>query len=147
MNESKSGCSSVEERQFLGYRLLCDGRLVIAKQSMERVKDKIRIIVRRSRGISLEKVILELNGRLRGWVNYFHLTELPSDLRNLDSWVRRKLRCYRLKQRKRRWPIAKFLISLGVPAHSAWPLANSGKGWWRLSGSIPVHHAMDKRLV
>ncbi|MGV8948682.1 MAG: group II intron reverse transcriptase/maturase [Candidatus Paracaedibacter sp.] len=143
VNESKSGCSSVEERQFLGYRLLCDGRLVIAKQSVERVKDKIRTIARRNRGVSLEKVILELNGRLRGWVNYFQLTELPSDLRNLDSWVRRKLRCYRLKQRKRRWPIAKFLMNLGVPAHSAWPLAKSGKGWWRLSGSIPVHHAMD----
>lgn len=143
VNESKSGCSSVEERQFLGYRLLCDGRLVIAKQSVERVKDKIRAIARRNRGVSLEKVILELNGRLRGWVNYFQLTELPSDLRNLDSWVRRKLRCYRLKQRKRRWPIAEFLMNLGVPAHSAWPLAKSGKGWWRLSGSIPVHHAMD----
>jgi hypothetical protein len=34
-------------------------------------------------------------------------------------------------------------MSLGVPAHSAWPLAKSGKGWWRLSSSIPVHHAMD----
>ncbi|HEX9830499.1 MAG TPA: reverse transcriptase domain-containing protein, partial [Thermodesulfobacteriota bacterium] len=65
VNESKSGYSSVEERQFLGYRLLCDGRLVIAKQSVERVKDKIRTITRRNRGISFEKVILELNERLR----------------------------------------------------------------------------------
>ena len=65
-------------------------------------------------------------------------------LRNvpLDTWIQHKLRCYRLKQRKRTWPIAKFLISLGVPAQSAWPLAKSGKGWWRLSASIPVHHAM-----
>lgn len=143
VNESKSGCSSVEERQFLGYRLLGDGRLVIAKHSVERMKDKIRIITRRNRGVSLEKVILNLNEKLRGWVNYFQLTEWPSDLKGLDSWIRRKLRCYRLKQRKRSWPIAKFLISLGVPAQSAWPLAKSGKGWWRLSKSIPVHHAMD----
>lgn len=144
VNESKSGCSSVEERQFLGYRLLCDGRLVIAKQSVERVKDKIRVITRRNRGVSLEKVISELNEKLRGWINYFRLTEWPSDLDRLDTWIRRKLRCYRLKQRKRSWPIAKFLISLGVPAHSAWPLAKSGKGWWCLSKSIPVHHAMNK---
>jgi len=143
VNESKSGCSPVEERQFLGYRLLCDGKLVVAKQSVERVKDKIRAITRRNRGVSLEKVILELNEKLRGWINYFRLTEWPSDLRELDTWVRRKLRCYRLKQRKRSWPIAKFLMGLGVPAQSAWSLAKSGKGWWHLSKSIPIHHAMD----
>lgn len=143
VNESKSGCSLVEERQFLGYRILCDGKLVIARHSVKRVKDKIRKITRRNRGISLEEIIAELNKTLRGWVNYFQLTQWPSDLRELDSWIRRKLRCYRLKQRKRSWPIATFLISLGVPAHSAWPLAKSSKGWWRLSISIPVHHAMD----
>jgi RNA-directed DNA polymerase len=143
VNGAKSGSSSVEERQFLGYRILCDGKLVIAKRSVERVKEKIRYITRRNRSVSLEKVIEELNEKLRGWINYFRLTEWPSDLDGLDTWIRHKLRCYRLKQRKRSWPIAKFLISLGVPAHSAWPLAKSGKGWWRLSKSIPVHHAMN----
>jgi RNA-directed DNA polymerase len=144
VNETKSGCSPVEEGQFLGYQVLRDGKLVIAKKSVERVKEKIRYITRRNRGVSLEQVIEELNEKLRGWINYFRLTEWPSDLDRLDTWIRRKLRCYRLKQRKRSWPIAKFLISLGVPAHSAWPLAKSGKGWWRLSKSIPVHHAMNK---
>jgi hypothetical protein len=142
VNESKSGCSSVEERQFLGYRLLRDGKLVIAQQSVKRVKGKIRRLTRRNRGVSLEKVIEELNEALRGWMTYFRLTQWPSDLRGLDVWIRRKLRCYRLKQRKRNWPIASFLISLGVPAKSAWPLAKSGKGWWRLSRSIPAHHGM-----
>jgi RNA-directed DNA polymerase len=80
---------------------------------------------------------------LRGWLNYFKLTEWPSQIKALDSWIRRKLRCYRLKQRKKTWPIAKLLINLGVPAHKAWLLARSSKGWWRLSKSIPVHHAMN----
>ena len=144
VNENKSGSSPVGERQFLGYRILDDGKLVIAKQSVERVKEKIRLITRRNRGVSLEKVVEELNEKLRGWINYFRLTEWPSDLERLDTWIRRKLRCYRLKQRKRSWSIAKFLMNLGVPAQSAWSLAKSGKGWWRLSRSIPIHHAMDK---
>lgn len=142
VNENKSGCAPVEERQFLGYRIQRDGKLTVASHSLKRVRDKIRTFTKRNRGVSLEQVIRELNITLRGWVNYFRLTEWPSDLRNLDSWIRRKLRCYRLKQRKRSWPIAKFLMKLGVPAHSAWNLAKSGKGWWRLSGSIPVQHAM-----
>lgn len=145
VNEAKSGCASVDERQFLGYRLLPDGKLVVSEKSLERVRNKVRILTRRSRGVSLEQIISELNQTLRGWGNYFQLTQWPSDLRNLDSWIKRKLRCYRLKQRKRSWPIAKFLMMLGVPAGSAWNLAKSGKGWWRLSGSIPVQHAMTNK--
>ena len=145
INENKSGCAPVGKRQFLGYRLLSDGKLVIAPKSLERVREKVRTLTRRNRGVSLEQVITELNKTLRGWANYFHLTQWPSDLRNLDSWIKRKLRCYRLKQRKKNWPIAKFLIMLGVPADSAWNLARSGKGWWRLSRSVPVQHAMTNK--
>jgi len=130
VNEAKSGCSLVSERQFLGYRLLEEGKLVIAEHSIDRLKEKVRRITKRNRGVSLETVITELNKILRGWVNYFQLTQWPSQLRRLDEWIKRKLRCYRLKQRKRVWPIAKFLISLGVPAQSAWSLAKSGKGFY-----------------
>ena len=143
INETKSACARVDERQFLGYRLLSEGKLVIAQHSLERIRDKVRRITRRNRGVSLETVISDLNKTLRGWGNYFQLTERPSQLGNLESWIRRKVRCYRLKQRKRSWSIAKFLMSLGVPARNAWILAKSEKGWWRLSVSIPVHHAMN----
>jgi len=51
----------------------------------------------------------------------------------LDEWIRRKLRCYRLKQCKHAIGICRFLQSHGVPEWQAWILALSGKGWWRLS--------------
>ena len=70
VNESKSACAHVEERQFLGYRLLGEGKIVIADHSLERVKDKVRCITRRNRGVSLERVISDLNKTLRGWGNY-----------------------------------------------------------------------------
>lgn len=145
VNEIKSGSASVDERQFLGYRLLRDGKLVIAKQSIDRVKDKIRALTQRNRGVSLEDVISELNEKLRGWVNYFRLTEWPSELRKLEEWIRRKLRCYRLKQRKRNWSITTFLMNLGVPGKQAWQLGKSGRGWWRLSRTPQVHQAMSKQ--
>lgn len=143
INESKSACAEVRERQFLGYRLLQDGKLLIANHSVERVKNKIRGITRRSRGVSFEQVITELNVTLRGWINYFQLTEWPSQIRPLDEWVRRKLRCYRLKQRKRNRSIANFLISLGLDSKNAWNLAKSGKGWWCLAKSPQLHQAMS----
>jgi RNA-directed DNA polymerase len=73
VNREKSAVAYVEERQFLGYRLLRDGRLGIAPRSLERVKRRIREITRRNRGVSLERMIRELNSYLTGWVTYFSL--------------------------------------------------------------------------
>jgi RNA-directed DNA polymerase len=143
VNGEKSAVAFVEERQFLGYRLLRDGRLGIAPRSLERAKRRIREITRRNRGVSLERMIRELNSYLTGWVTYFRYAACKTHLQRLDEWIRRKLRCVRLKQRKRAKPIADFLQRLGVPEWSAWRLALSGKGWWRKSGSPQAHQAMN----
>lgn len=144
LNESKSKVAKAEECKFLGYTLLNDGKLILAKESVKRLKDNVRQITKRNRGRDLMEIVRQLNKLLSGWIGYFKLTEYPSQLKALDGWIRRKLRCYRLKQRKRSWPIAKFLRSLGVPAQSAWITAKSSKGWWRLSASPALHHAMTK---
>jgi RNA-directed DNA polymerase len=143
INEGKSKVAKVVERQFLGFRLLQNGKISLSKPSLAKVKQTIRYITRRNRGRSLEQIIAELNVKLGGWVNYFKFTESPSMLRDLDSWIRRKLRCYRLKQRKRSYPIAKFLIGLGVSARNAWSTAKSEKGWWRLSSSPAIKQALS----
>jgi RNA-directed DNA polymerase len=143
VNQEKSAAAPVQERQFLGYRILGDGRLVIAPRSLERAKRRIRQITRRNRGISLEQMIRELNSYLTGWVTYFRYAACKSHLQRLDEWIRRKLRCVRLKQRKRAKSIADFLQSLGVPEWSAWILALSGKGWWRKAGAPQANQAMS----
>jgi len=143
VNRKKSAAAPIGERQFLGYRILRDGRLILAPRSLERAKKRIRQITRRNRGISLEQMIRELNAYLTGWVTYFRYAVCKSHLRRLDEWIRHKLRCVRLKQRKRAKPIADFLQSLGVPEWSAWRLALSGKGWWRKAGTPQAHQAMS----
>lgn len=142
VNREKSKVAPVEACEFLGYRILRDGRLALAPKSLERAKERIRKITRRNRGISLEAVIQELNSFLTGWVTYFRYAECKTHLQRLDEWIRRKLRCVKLKQRKRPKPIADFLQSLGVPEWRAWILALSGKGWWRLAGSPQASEAM-----
>jgi RNA-directed DNA polymerase len=143
VNQGKSAAAPVQERQFLGYRILWDGRLVIAPRSLERAKRRIRQITRRNRGISLEQMIGELNSYLTGWVTYFRYAACKTHLQRLDEWIRRKLRCVRLKQRKRAKSIADFLQRLGVPECSAWILALSGKGWWRKAGAPQANQAMS----
>ena len=143
VNGAKSAVAPVQERQFLGYRILRDGRLAIAPRSLERVKRRIREITRRNRGISLERMIGEVNSYVTGWVTYFRYAACKGHLQRLDGWIRRKLRCVRLKQRKRAKSITDFLQSQGVPEWSAWILALSGKGWWRKSGTPQANQAMS----
>ena len=144
VNREKSAVAYVEERKFLGHRLLAGGRLGIAPKSLVRMQGRVREITRRNRGVSFERVIQEVNGFLTGWVMYFRYAECKAHLQRLDEWIRRKLRCVRLKQRKRAKPIADFLQSLGLPAWRAWLLALSGKGWWRKAGSPQASEAMPK---
>jgi RNA-directed DNA polymerase len=145
VNRDKSAVASIEERKFLGHRLLRNATLGIAPKSLERAKTRIREITGRSRGISFARTIRELNSFLTGWVTYFRYAACKSHLTELDGWVRRKLRCVRLKQCKRSKPIADFLTRLGVPAWTAWRTAKSGKGWWRLAGSPCATHAMSNQ--
>jgi hypothetical protein len=76
-------------------------------------------------------------------MNYFKLAAMKSIVQKLDAWIRRKLRCYRLKQRKRCWPIRNWLISLGVNEREAIKLGISSKGWWRLSKTPALHYGMN----
>jgi RNA-directed DNA polymerase len=142
VNADKSAVADVEERQFLGYRLMHEGRLEIAPRSEQRAKQRIREITRRNRGIGLEQIIRDVNGFVTGWVTYFRYTDSERLLQRLDSWIRCKLRCVRLKQRKKPRAVATFLISLGVPERSARQLAGSGKGWWRKAATPQAHQAM-----
>jgi RNA-directed DNA polymerase len=142
VNREKSAVAPVEERQFLGHRLGKGGRLGIAPKSLARMKERLRAITRRNRGIALTTMIAQVNAFTTGWVTYYRHAQDQYALRQIDSWLRRKLRCVRLKQCKRTMSIANFLQEAGVPEWRAWVLALSGKGWWRLAGSPQAAEAM-----
>jgi RNA-directed DNA polymerase len=143
VNVEKSKVCKSSETKFLGFTILDNGIITISKQSVERLKKKVRELTRRNRGVKFEKIISGLTPLLRGWINYFSCAKCKRLLQDLDGWIRRKLRCYRLKQCKRVITIKRLLRSLGVPNWQSWILALSGKGWWRKSGCPQVHQAMN----
>lgn len=143
VNREKSAVAPVGERKFLGHRLLLNGKLGISPKSVKRAKEKIRQITRRNRGVSLAQVISDLNSFLTGWLIYYRLAYFRGELQRMDEWIRRKLRCYRLKQRKRGSSISVLLRKMGLSAKSASRVGSSGKGPWRLADCPPVHHAMS----
>jgi RNA-directed DNA polymerase len=143
VNRQKSAVAPVRERKFLGYRLLGGGSLTVSPKSLKRMKDRVRFLTKRNRPIPFDKRIKALNDFLRGWINYYQLARCKKHMEDLGGWMRRKLRCVKLKEWKRAYTIARNLISLGIKAEDAWKLAGSGKGWWRLAHSEATDQGLD----
>jgi group II intron reverse transcriptase/maturase len=144
VNNAKSGVRHCSDVKFLGYTILPEGGIRVADKSIDRLKSRIREITRRNRGIKFEEVIRELNATIIGWTSYFRLANIwLTTFRELDSWIRRKLRCYRLKQCGRRYTIYKFLRRLDIPESKSWNVVMYSQGWWQMSKKVAVGHAMN----
>lgn len=143
VNRAKSSVAIVDERRFLGYRLFRDGSLGISPESLKRLKQRVRRITRRNRPVRLTDMIAELNRLLIGWMNYYCFSRSSWILSRLDSWIRRRSRCFRLKQLKRAKTIGRFLLRAGINRNKAWKLAGSSKGWWRMSGTLQANLSMN----
>ena len=91
---------------------------------------------------SLERMVEQVNGFVTGWVTYYRHARCESTLRDLDGWLRRKLRCVKLKRCKHVRTMVRFLIGNGVTRGNALKLASSGKGWWRKTNSQQAKQAM-----
>ena len=143
VNREKSEVRHCSEGNFLGYTLLPQGGIRISDKSVTRLKDKVREITRRNRGVNFAQVIKELNLVIIGWSNYFRLaTKWLSNIRDLDGWIRRKLRCYKLKQCGRKYTTYKLLRSLGIPERQSWNVVMYSQGWWNMTRKTAVNEAM-----
>jgi RNA-directed DNA polymerase len=143
VNEAKSAVDRPWRRQFLGYTFSWKLNRRISVKSIKRFKDKIREITRRVRGRRIEVIVQELRRYLLGWQAYFNITQVRYILRELDSWVKRRLRCYLWKQWGRRG--YRELRKLGVSRELAWNTAKSAHGPWRLSRSPALAFALPAK--
>jgi len=144
VNRDKSAVARPWQRKFLGYRIISqrEVRLTIAPESLERAKHKVRELTSRSRGVSVERMLRELRTFTDGWVTYFcHAS--ASLFRDLDGWLRRRVRCFVWKQWKKPRKRARELIRAGVEAHTAWGMAYDGPGLWRAAASPPLNKALS----
>jgi len=145
INETKSAVARFEGRKFLGYsfRNWSEGevRCAVAKQAQERFKHKVRELTCRTAGRSMEQVVRRLRTFLVGWRAYFSLAQFPSLWRELDGWIRHRLRALQLKHWKSAPRTFAALRAMRVPAHIAQPVAANHRRWWFTSGSL-LHGAM-----
>ena len=147
VNAEKSAVARPWERKFLGYSMTPNRkpRLKVAKESVKRLKGKLREIFRRGQGRSLERLIVgDLTPLLRGWMNYFRLAEVKGVFEELDGWIRRKLRGVIWRQWRRTITRAKSLMQRGLDKLRAWESASNGRGPWWNAGASHMHTAFPK---
>lgn len=144
VNDQKSAVDRPTKRNFLGFTFSAHSqRIKVSDKSLSRLRDKVRVLTRRTRGHTFETIIAELTFYLLGWKAYFGLAEVLSPLRDVDKWIRRKLRCYLWKQ----WGQSGYrkLRRHGVSVELAWNTSKSAHGPWRLSNSPALTQALPRK--
>ncbi|MCG8672115.1 MAG: group II intron reverse transcriptase/maturase [Pseudomonadales bacterium] len=148
INESKSAIDRAWNRKLLGYSFwIAPGRVVkrrVARKAVAAMKERVRIITRRTRGRSIGQVVQQLRSYLVGWKGYFRLADTPRIFSDLDEWIRHRLRAIHLKHWKRGRTIYRELRSRGLSDVGARRVAANGRRWWKNSGML-IHVAFPIR--
>ena len=143
INETKSAVARPEERKFLGFSISNDGsERRIAPKALAKFQMRVRELTRRTRGLSLRQIVEQLRPYLIGWRSYFGFCQTPIVLRNLEAWIRRRLRMYLWRQWKGGHNRFKELRRRGVKEFQAAVAAGSPTGFWRMSRHVTVQQAL-----
>ena len=149
VNRAKSAVAPCHERSFLGFSFTKGKMLKIklSPKALRAVKYRIKALSRRSRGVSLDQMIQQLNIYLRGWIQYYRIVETSTTFPDLDSWIRRRLRCFMAKQWIRNCHTRyKNLVAMGVSGRDVLLFAASRKGPWAMSNMKPMKVATPNRF-
>jgi RNA-directed DNA polymerase len=149
VNERKSAVDRPQNRSFLGFSFTggkAPNRRKIAPKALRRFKGRVKELTRRSQGRSLGQVIPTLSEYLRGWRGYFGFCQTPAVLRDLDSWIRHRLRCLQWKQWKVYRRRKTELLKRGINPELAHTTAFSAKGPWRISHTPGVRIALNNQF-
>jgi RNA-directed DNA polymerase len=131
INEAKSAVDRPWNRRFLGYSFRGQqARRRVSPRALEKLKDRIRELTNRNRGVSLARVVHDVAQYLTGWKAYFHLCEVPSPRMVIERWIRSRLRTYQLKLWWNAKRIYFGLVALGAPKAAAAATARLAKRWW-----------------
>ena len=137
VNEAKSAVASAFQRKFLGYSFwVAAGGTIkrrVADKAMAQFKQRVRQLTRRAGGRSIEQVGEQLRGYVRGWKSYFRLADTPKVWKELDQWIRHRIRAIQLMQWRRGRTIYRELMNLGANEDVARTVAGNARRWWRNS--------------
>lgn len=153
VNRDKTKIGSPKNLKFLGFKLVRIGKgvgLTPHPKSIQKFKKRIRALTKRNRGVSVERMLNELRLYMKGWIGYYGAMTSDNQIRQLDEWVRRRVRQYILKSWKKRHNKFRKLKAL-CPVHHRCPDDSVSLDWvkmcWRCDMDDNQWHASNKPAV
>ena len=161
VNREKSKVAAIKDVSFLGFQIL-RGKIRVSNKARMKFKDKVRELTRRNNPLSMYQIIEELNSYLRGWVSYFGIQEFRMLFRDLDGWIRSRLRSMQLKKWKKPRKFQRMMIRAGFKpsqARRVWVKMNKWQSvdrkevrfvlnlqWFRRQGLLFLHDFTKRNL-
>lgn len=147
VNRDKSSVRHAATAVFLGFGFYFRPRgggvgVRLASGTVIRLKKRLRELTRRSWGIAMGYRFHRLTLFVRGWMAYFRIADNAWLFRDLDEWLRRRVRQIYWKQWKRIRTRIRMLHSLGIPKRQAIQWGNSSRAYWRIAGSAVMQRAL-----
>jgi RNA-directed DNA polymerase len=138
VNKGKSAVDRPWRPKFLGFSFYMkkgEAKIRVHPKSIKKLKEKLKAVTGRSNAMRMDERIVRLKQIITGWVNYYRIADMVKMAREIDEWLRRRVRmCY-----WKRWKKIKTrhdnLVKLGINNRKAWEYANTRKGYWRISNS------------
>lgn len=149
VNEAKTAVAQATGRKFLGYELWRSRgdriKCAVARKALETFRQRIRQMTRRSGGRSLPEVAERLRTYMPAWKAYFQLAQTPQVFRELDEWLRHRLRALQLKHWRRGTTMYRELLAMGASEVDARRVAANSRSWWRnsrqaMNRAMPIAH-------
>lgn len=144
VNEAKSAVDRPQNRKLLGYSFWNfrggEVKRRVAPKALTAMKDRVREITRRTRSQSIERVAQDLRSYLTGWKSYFRLADTPKIFRELDKWIRHRIRALHLRHWKRGRVTYRELRARGLSERAAKDVATNTRRWWKNSAMM-IHAA------
>lgn len=147
VNEGKSRVVMARDLEFLGFAFGTGGKIMWSEKSLDVFKKRIRELTGRSWSVSMEHRLLKLAQYMRGWMGYYAISKTFKEVRRMDHWIRRRLRCCYWKQWKTNRNRARNLIALGVGHRDAMITGVTKLGYWKMSKTPGVNQALSKRYL
>lgn len=150
VNKDKSKVDRPWKLKYLGFSFYNkkDGMGIrVHSKSIEKLKATLKKINGRSNAMSMEYRAVKLKQAITGWINYFKLADLNAILREIDKWLRRRLRLCYWKQWKKIKTKHDNLVKLGINNFKAWEYANTRKGYWRISKSPILNTTLSNNYL
>jgi group II intron reverse transcriptase/maturase len=138
INREKSGIRKPVQFKILGHEFVPTYKkgergkyqVVVSDKKWTTLKSKLKQITQKTAPLTFDQRIAELKTVHRGWINYFRMASMQTKLKELDGWLRNRLRYCIWKDWKKPERKRKNLIRLGIPNGQAYAWSRTRMGGW-----------------